>query len=134
MLHQVVPHILYFFRLLLLKFRSYHYFNGTVTKACKPGQTKCIKRFGGKLSSGWPKASEGWPRLPGWGRWGTWVYVYWVCAAFLSEPLSSIIVYFLANYRPHLSHFLENVIFCDPNLVTFYLCIYIINVVSSGGM
>ena len=25
-----------------------------------------------------------------------------------------IIVYFLANYRPHLSHFLENVIFVIP--------------------
>ena len=25
-----------------------------------------------------------------------------------------IIVYFLANYRPHLSHFLENVIFAIP--------------------
>ena len=40
-------------------------------------------------------------------------------------PLSSqspypIIVYFLANYRAHLSHFLENVIFCDPNFATFY--------------
>ena len=48
-------------------------------------------------------------------------------------PLASrspypITVYFLANYRPHLSHFLENVIqFRDPNLVTFYLCIYLIN-------
>ena len=25
-----------------------------------------------------------------------------------------IIVYFLANYRPHLNHFLENVIFAIP--------------------
>ena len=38
-------------------------------------------------------------------------------------PLASqspypFIVYFLANYRPHLSHFLENVIFAIP---TFYL-------------
>ena len=50
-------------------------------------------------------------------------------------PLASqspypIIVYFLASYRPHPSHFLENVIFA----ITFYLCIYLINVVSSGGM
>jgi len=34
-------------------------------------------------------------------------------------PLASqspypIMVYFLANYRPHLSHFLENVIFAIP--------------------
>ena len=40
-----------------------------------------------------------------------------------------IIIYFLANFRPHLSHN-----FRDPNSVTFYLCIYLINVVSSGGM
>ena len=49
-------------------------------------------------------------------------------------PLASqspypIIIYFLANFRPHLSHN-----FRDPSLVTFYLCIYLINVVSSGGM
>ena len=31
------------------------------------------------------------------------------------------IVYFLANYRPHLSHFLENVIFAIP---TYSLSIY----------
>ena len=30
-----------------------------------------------------------------------------------------IIVYSVANYRPHLSHFWANVIFPDPNLVTF---------------
>ena len=39
-------------------------------------------------------------------------------------------VYFLANYRPHLSHFFGKCNFRDPNLVTFYLCIYLINVVS----
>ena len=46
-----------------------------------------------------------------------------------SQSPYPIIVYFLANYRPHLGHFLENVI-----LVTFYLCIYLINVVSGDGM
>ena len=44
---------------------------------------------------------------------GTWVNFCRVCAAGLSEPYP-IIVYFLANYRPHLSHFLENVIFTIP--------------------
>ena len=45
----------------------------------------------------------------------------WVCAAGLSDQSPyPIIVYFLANYRPHLSHFLEKVIFRDPSLVTFY--------------
>ena len=34
-----------------------------------------------------------------------------------------IIVYSVANYRPHLSHSLANVILRDPLLVTFYLCI-----------
>ena len=54
---------------------------------------------------------------------------------FPPSPFSFIFwLLFLANYRPHLSHFLENVIFCDPNLVTFYLCIYLINVVLSSGM
>ena len=47
-------------------------------------------------------------------------------------PLASrspypIIVYFLANYRPHLSYFLENVIFAIPTYSLFYLCIYLIN-------
>ena len=41
-------------------------------------------------------------------------------------PLASqspypIIVYSVANYRPHLSHFWENICnFRNPNLVTFY--------------
>ena len=64
----------------------------------------------------WHKACLG---VPGGGG-DTWVNVCY-----------SIIGYFLANYRPHLSHFLENVIFALP---TFYLCIYLISVVSSGGM
>ena len=66
---------------------------------------------------------------PGAGGGGTWVNVCRVCAAGLSEPLS-----YYSLYRPHLSHFLENVFFCDPNFVTFHLCIYLINEVSSGGM
>ena len=40
---------------------------------------------------------------------GTWVTFCWVCAAGLSEP-HPIIVYSVANYRPHLSHFGENFI------------------------
>ena len=31
-----------------------------------------------------------------------------------SQSPHPILVYFLANYRPHLSHFLENVIFAIP--------------------
>ena len=38
-----------------------------------------------------------------------------------SQSPYPIIVYFLASYRPHPSHFLENVIFA----ITFYLCMYL---------
>ena len=44
---------------------------------------------------------------------GTWVYVCWVCAAGLSEPLPHYSLYFWPS-RPSLSHFLENVIFAIP--------------------
>ena len=45
-----------------------------------------------------------------------------------SQSPSPIIVYSVANYRPHLSHFWAKlcVIFLIQNLVTFYLCIYVI--------
>ena len=36
-----------------------------------------------------------------------WVNFCWVCATCLSEPFP-IIVYSVANYRPHLSHFWTN--------------------------
>ena len=42
---------------------------------------------------------------------GTWVKFCWVCAAGISEPLphySLFLVYFVANYKPHLSHFWAN--------------------------
>ena len=45
-----------------------------------------------------------------------------------SQRLNPIIVYSMANYRPHPSHFWAcKCNFRDPNLVTFYLCIYLIN-------
>ena len=47
-----------------------------------------------------------------------------------SQSPCPIKVYFLANYRPHLSHFFGICNFRDPNLGTFYLCIYLIIVVS----
>ena len=43
----------------------------------------------------------------------TWVNFCWICAAGSQRPYP-ILVYFLANDRPHLSHFLENVIFAIP--------------------
>ena len=59
---------------------------------------------------------------------GTWVKFCWVCAAGISEPLphySLFLVYFVANYKPHLSHFWANDFLtlkvpkkCDPILVT----------------
>ena len=42
------------------------------------------------------------------GRGVTLVKFCWVCAAGLSEPLYPIIVYSVAKYRPHLSHFWVN--------------------------
>ena len=42
---------------------------------------------------------------------GTWLKFYCVCAAGTSEPLphySLFLVYFVAKYRPHLSHFWAN--------------------------
>ena len=47
-------------------------------------------------------------------------------------PLASqnhypIIVYSVANYIPHQSPYKEKSDFCNPNLVTFCLCIYLIN-------
>ena len=36
-----------------------------------------------------------------------------------------IIVYSVANYRPHLSHFWAKCNFRDPKLVTFCLCLYL---------
>ena len=45
------------------------------------------------------------------------------CVPLASQSPYPIIVYFLSNHRPHLSHFLENVIFAIPDLVSFYLFI-----------
>ena len=53
---------------------------------------------------------EAWDRG---GGGGTWVNVCSVCAAGFSKPLPHYSL-FLANYRPHLSRFLENVIFAIP--------------------
>ena len=64
----------------------------------------------------------------GGGGGGTWVKFCWVCAAGISEPLphySLFLVYSVANYKPHLSHFWANDFLtlkvpkkCDPILVT----------------
>ena len=51
---------------------------------------------------------------------GTWVNFCWVCAAGLSEPLPHyIIVYSVANYRPHDSLFWENMLFSQSQLSHF---------------
>ena len=55
---------------------------------------------------------------------GTWVnFVGYVPLA--SQSPYPIIVYSVANYRLHLSHFGQICNFRDTNLVTFYLCITI---------
>ena len=44
----------------------------------------------------------------------------------ISQNPYPFLVYFTANYRPHLSHFLvDKCDFRDPNLVTLCLCILI---------
>ena len=43
-----------------------------------------------------------------------------------SQSPNPIIVYSVASYRPHLSHFAQRRNFRDPSLVTVYLCIYLI--------
>ena len=60
---------------------------------------------------------------------GSWVNVCWVCAAVLSEPLPYYSLFLFQLYTPAQSLF-GKCNFRDPNLVTFYLCIYLINVVS----
>ena len=46
------------------------------------------------------------------GRGGAWVNVWYLPMA--SQSPYPIIIYFLANYRAHLRHFLQNVIFAIP--------------------
>ena len=53
----------------------------------------------------------------------------WVCDAGLSEPLPHYSL-FCGNCRPHISHSWANILFCDPNLVAFYLCNYLINLLN----
>ena len=49
-----------------------------------------------------------------------------MCRWALRAPIP-IIVYSVANYRPHLIVTFGQICnFCDPNLVTFYLCVYLI--------
>ena len=61
--------------------------------------------------------------LVGGGGEHTWVnFAGYVLLA--SQSPYPILVYSVANYRPRVSHFRGN-LFCDPNLVTFCLCIYL---------
>ena len=60
---------------------------------------------------------------------GTWVRFCWVCAAGLSEP-HPIIVYSVANYRPHLSHFWANVIVISR---TKFNASWMLNIKSTAG-
>ena len=50
-----------------------------------------------------------------------WVNFCWVRAAGLSEPLP----HYSLLQTPSQSHLGKYVIFCDPNLVTFHLCVYL---------
>ena len=57
---------------------------------------------------------------------GTWVNFCWVCAAGLSEPLTHYSLFCGLIIDPILVTFGQICNFCDPNLVTFYLFIYLI--------
>ena len=58
------------------------------------------------------------------GRYTRVVFAGYVPVA--SQSPYPIIVYSVANYRPHLSQFWEICNFRGPNLVTFYLSMYLI--------
>ena len=49
--------------------------------------------------------------LKAWGGGGVLGFMFDGYLPLASQSPYPIIVYFLANYRPHLSHFLENVVF-----------------------
>ena len=59
-------------------------------------------------------------------RAGTWTNFCWVCAAGLSEPLTHYSLFCGLIIDPILVSFGQISNFCDPNLVTFYLFIYLI--------
>ena len=70
-------------------------------------------------------------RSGGGGEGGTWIRFCWVCAAGISDPrphYSLFLGYFVANYKPHLSHFWANDFLtlkvpkkCDPIQVTLLI-------------
>ena len=63
--------------------------------------------------------------LPGGGL-ITWINFCWVCAAGLSEPLPHYSLFCGYIVDPILIIFWEKSSFCNPNLVPFCLCIYLI--------
>ena len=65
----------------------------------------------------------------GGGGGGTWVQ-FAGCVPLASQSPCPIIVFFVASYRPHLSHFWENVIFAIPNKS---LSIYASTLFWTGG-
>ena len=60
-------------------------------------------------------------------RGGTWVNFCRVCAAGLSEPLPDYSLFCGQLVDPIFVTLGKICNFCDPNLVTFFLCIYLIS-------
>ena len=57
-------------------------------------------------------------------RWGLLALIFAGYVPLASQSPYPIIVYFVGNFRPHLSHFRgQKCNFRDCNLVNFYLCI-----------
>ena len=63
---------------------------------------------------------------------GTWVN-FAVYVLLVSRSPYPIIVSSVASYRPQLSHCWEICNFRDPNLVTFYLCLYLLNFLNKSS-
>ena len=75
----------------------------------------------------WPRlySNAGYPGVGG--GWVTWVNFCWVCAACLSEPIPHYSLFLWPIVDPILVTFGKICNLRDPNLVTFYLRIYLIN-------
>ena len=88
------------------------YFNYPKVFTCLSGKLRT--EFTGPIANCTsPQANWTWLSLPRRGE-GVLGFMFAGYVPLASQSPYPIIVYFLANYRPHLSHFLENVIFAIP--------------------
>ena len=74
--------------------------------------SRSVAQFTMEFSRSLPYQDRAW--VPGGGGGGVLGLMFAGYVPLASQSPYPILVYFLANYRPHLSHFLENVIFAIP--------------------